>query len=82
MNHTIEDVLQSHERGLLGLRNVVGVGIGERDGRPVIVVLVREKMPRFLLRPQDLIPPLIEGYPVDVRQQVAIGPAASNGRTV
>lgn len=81
MNRTIEDVLQGHERGLLARRNVIGVGIGERDGRPVIVVFVLEKMPRFALRPRDVVPPVIEGYPVDVRQRSPIGPAAPSGDT-
>lgn len=81
MNRTIEDVLRDHERGLLARLNVIGVGIGERDGRPVIVVFVLEKMPRFALRPRDVIPPLIEGYPVDVRQRSAIGSAVESGDT-
>jgi hypothetical protein len=35
----IEAVRRKHEATLMSLPNVVGVGIGERDGKPVLKVL-------------------------------------------
>ena len=79
MTQAIDDVLRRHERDLRAHRNVTSVGIGERDGQPVIIVFVREKVPRQLLRPQDVLPAQIEGHPVDVRRQLVIGRDASRG---
>lgn len=73
MYQPIEDVFHRHERELLGLANVTGVGIGDADGRPVILVFVRQKVPKVLLRPQDVVPSELEGYQVQVRQQLTIG---------
>ena len=63
-----------HEADLLKKANVVGVGVGfrEKGGRPtdevVLVVNVSRKQPASQLAPQDVIPPIIEGVPVDVRE--------------
>jgi len=63
-----------HEARLLGKANVLGVGVGfrERHGQltdeVVLVVNVAHKVPRSQLRPDDVIPPAIEGVPVDVRE--------------
>src|SRR5690242_3616229 len=60
---TIEDVRRRHENKLMTLPHVVGVGIGERDGKPVIEVLVKTKDAVVGLPP---IPESIEGYPVTI----------------
>ena len=63
-----------HEARLLGKANVLGVGVGfrERHGQltdeVVLVVNVAHKVPCSQLRPDDVIPPAIEGVPVDVRE--------------
>jgi hypothetical protein len=63
-----------HEAGLLKKANVLGVGIGfrEQDGRltdeVVLVVNVSRKQRASQLAPQDAIPSVIEGVPVDVRE--------------
>lgn len=62
----IEDVRRRHEDQLMALPNVVGVGIGEKDGRPTIRVLVSRKVPRTALRPDQLVPPILEGFTTDV----------------
>lgn len=67
---SIDEVKDQHEAALLQLPNVVGVGIGERRGQRVIVVLVRHKVPRAELLPQDLVPTRLDSYETDV---VAIG---------
>lgn len=52
--------------------NVVGVGIGRRQGMQgeemVLVVMVSRKVPRRQLHPEDIIPQEIEGVSVDVRE--------------
>jgi hypothetical protein len=62
----IEDVLRRHEDRLMRLPNVVGVGIGEKDGQPTVRVLVSRKLPPNELRPDQLVPPLLEGFKTDV----------------
>ena len=55
---------------LLGMANVVGVGVGYRgDARQelALVVMVKQKLPRAQLRVEDLLPQEIEGIPVEVR---------------
>jgi len=62
-----------HEKELLARKNVVGVGIGFKEtagkatDRMCIVVMVERKLPAETLDSRDLIPPLIEGVPTDVR---------------
>jgi hypothetical protein len=66
-------VKTNHEQELLKKANVVGVGIGlrKRGGKytdePAIVVSVTRKVPRSMLDPDDVIPPQLEGVPVDVQ---------------
>ena len=66
--NAIAEVKSRHEERLLALRNVTGVGIGERAGEPVIKVFVVEKVPESALAPEELVPPSLEGYPVDVEE--------------
>ncbi len=73
MSQPIEQVLHRHERELLARRNVTSVGIGDAGGQPVIIVFVREKVPRDSLPPEDILPARIEDYPVQVQQQLLIG---------
>ncbi|MGH9150088.1 MAG: hypothetical protein ACRD0D_02820 [Acidimicrobiales bacterium] len=54
------------EDELLALPNVVGVGIGERAGKPVIKVFVTSKVPTGELEPEQVVPRAIEGEAVDV----------------
>lgn len=69
----IQAVKKAHEKDLMRKENVVGVGIGlrqqggERTNDMVLVVMVRKKVPRSQLSPDDVIPAEIEGVPVDVQ---------------
>jgi len=48
----------------------VGVGVGYRGGTRqelILVVMVKQKLPRAQLRKEDLLPQEIEGIPVEVR---------------
>jgi len=64
----IEAVLRKHEDALLAYPNVNAVGIGERDGRPVIKVMVTRKVPDASLKPDQVLPRELEGFAVDVEE--------------
>ena len=76
----IQAVKEAHEAELLAKKNVVGIGIGYRQQRQVrrdevvLVVLVEKKVPRAQLAPEDIIPGLIDGVPVDVQESGRIVP--------
>jgi hypothetical protein len=61
-----------HEGRLMRKANVVGVGIGfrRRHGKltdePAIVVSVTHKVPRSKLKAEDVVPPELDGVPVDI----------------
>ena len=63
---------KAHVAFLLGLPNVVGVGVGlrirrgEPTGEVALVVLVNKKVPDAELAPHELIPKELDGIPVDV----------------
>lgn len=65
---SIESVKERFEQELLALPNVVGVGIGERDGKPVIKVLVTTKVPVADLDPEEVVPSTLHGQPTDVEE--------------
>ena len=66
-------VKAAHEADLMRRANVVGVGIGfrEREGQRTdelaIVASVIHKVPLSRLAPEDVIPPELDGVPVDVQ---------------
>jgi len=64
----IGEVMEMHRDHLMTFRNVVGVGIGEKDGTPAIKVFVTNKMPEIALLPQDIIPKVLDGYEIDVEE--------------
>jgi hypothetical protein len=69
MTHiSIEEAKSRHEAELLSLPHVTGVGIGERDGTPVIKVFVTRKVPESQLAPGEVVPRSLEGHEVDVEE--------------
>jgi hypothetical protein len=56
----IENVKKQYEEHLMQLPNVVGVGIGEKAGEPIITVFVTQKVPESSLQPQEIIPRTLE----------------------
>ncbi len=66
--NNIETVKQKHEDQLMRLPNVTGVGIGEKEGKPVIKVFVERKVPESELQPQEIVPKSIEGCETDVEE--------------
>ena len=65
---TIEAAKMKHESQLMRLPNVTGAGIGEKDGKAVIVVFVTQKVPASALQPQEVVPKWLEEYETDVRE--------------
>jgi hypothetical protein len=63
---SIETIVKKHQEHLLKLENVVGVGEGEADGKPVIQVLVSRKLPKDELSASQLVPESLDGIPVKV----------------
>lgn len=59
---TIEQVKAKYESQLLSIEGVVGVGIGEELGKPVIKVYVAKKTKSL----QEKIPTQMEGYLVSI----------------
>jgi hypothetical protein len=70
----VQAVKSKHEKRLLRIKNVVGVGVGLRQrageltDEVVLTVMVRQKQPATALRPRDLIPTELDGVPVDVQE--------------
>lgn len=60
----IEDVKEKHEVELMGLEDVVGVAIGERRGKPCILVFVKRISPKMI----EAIPQKIEGFEVCIEE--------------
>lgn len=50
------------------LPNVVGVGIGEKSGKPAIKVFVTHKVELSSLKPKEIIPKRLGQYDVDVEE--------------
>lgn len=73
----IAEAKARHEAELLALPNVTGVGVGERDGQPVIKVFVTKKVPESELAPEERVPRSLDGYVVDVE---AIGFIEAQGK--
>ena len=73
----IQTILKRHEDALMDLPNVQAVGIGEKAGRPVIKVFVSAKVAKKSLRPEQIIPAVLEGCEVDVDEIGEITPLNS-----
>jgi hypothetical protein len=70
----VMEVKRAYEDQLLAKPNVVGIGVGyrergsERTSEIALVVMVTQKLPPDQLAPSEMIPPSIEGVPVDVQE--------------
>jgi hypothetical protein len=64
----INSVLRKNQDHLMSIPNVAGVGIGEKEGKTVIVVFVKRKIPESGLQPHEIVPRSLEGYATDVRE--------------
>lgn len=59
----INQVKEKHETELMGTPGVVGVAIGEQNGKPCITVLVDSGVPNA-----GKVPRSLEGFPVVVQE--------------
>jgi hypothetical protein len=59
---SIATTIQRHSAELLEISGVVGVAEGERDGQPVVQILVERRTPGLLAR----LPATLDGHPVVV----------------
>ncbi|HMV47761.1 MAG TPA: hypothetical protein PLD20_27895 [Blastocatellia bacterium] len=64
----IEETRKQYEDQLMELPNVIGVGIGEKNGKPAIKVFVNQKVPADSLTPAEIIPKQLNQYDVDVEE--------------
>jgi hypothetical protein len=64
----IKSVRDSHERQLMQLPNVNGVGIGKKGGKDVIKVFVSRKVAEDTLAPHEVVPRAIGGFEIDVEE--------------
>jgi len=74
----IKKVFRKYEEQLMRLPNVTGVGIGEKEGKEVIIVFVTRKVPESDLRPQDVVPKTLDGFETDVKVQIVVGKRPKN----
>jgi hypothetical protein len=56
------EVKRRHESRLMKVRGVVGVGIGEKDGKEVICVYVANDNPKI----REALPAALEEVPIEV----------------
>ena len=69
---SIESVKSKHENELMDLPNVVGVGIGQREGKEVIKVFVTRRVPESSLRPEEIIPKSLEEWETEIEEIGAV----------
>jgi hypothetical protein len=62
----MEAAVKKAEQELMTYPNVNGVGIGERNGEPVITVFVTRKLQKSGLKADEIVPDRIAGYPTDI----------------
>lgn len=58
----IEGVLKINEERLMAIPGVVGVGVGESEGKPVVIIMVKELTPEL----RDKLPQKLDGFGVRV----------------
>jgi hypothetical protein len=62
---SIESVLEENTGRLMSIKGIIGVSVGEFDGKPCIRVFVS----RGMSEPGNRIPSSLEGYPVLVEEK-------------
>ena len=59
---SVADVKRRHESRLLKMRGVVGVGIGQKDGKECICIYVEKDDPKI----RNVLPQALDEVPVEV----------------
>lgn len=65
---SIESVKRKYEDQLMRLPNVTGIGIGDREGSEILKVFVTQKVPESELKPEEIVPKVLNGYETDVEE--------------
>jgi hypothetical protein len=60
----IEQVFDRHHDQLMAVPGVTGLGVGDKDGKPAIIILVRQ----LTLDLKARLPRALEGHPVVIEQ--------------
>lgn len=60
----IEQVFDRHHDQIMAIPGVTGLGIGDKNGQPAIIIMVRQFSPDLRAR----LPRALEGHPVIVEQ--------------
>lgn len=69
----LTEIQRRYEDELMNKPHVIGIGIGIKQtggqltGELALIVMVDEKVPAARLDADEMIPPELEGYPVDVQ---------------
>lgn len=74
---TIEEALRANEETLMSLPGVQGIGIGEKDGKPVIRVFMDSTTPGAS-HSVEQIPGELEGYALDIEEIGTITPQSAD----
>ena len=74
---TVSDVKATYAEGLMRLKGVFGVGVGEKDREEALVIFVRDEAAKTYL--EKLIRDTIEGHPVVIRVAQQLGLLGSSG---
>lgn len=75
-------ILRRHSDALMARPNVRAVGVGERDGKPIIIVFVSKKLPLSEIPPDQAIPAELDGCRVEVEEtggKLGSGPGTGPG---
>ena len=67
---SITTVLAAHTDSLMNIPGVVGVGEGEKDGRPTVYVMVERRSSEL----DETLPDSIDGFAVELRETGLIEP--------
>jgi hypothetical protein len=65
---SIDAVRRKHEKRLMKLPNVTGIGTGRRSGRDVIKVFVTRKVSESALQQDEIVPKSLDGVETDVEE--------------
>jgi hypothetical protein len=60
----IEQAFDRHQERLMAVSGVTGVGIGDKNGKPAIVIMVKQLTPDL----KGALPQVIEGHAVVMEQ--------------
>lgn len=61
-----ESVASMYKPFLLRKPYVSAIGVGEKNGRPVVQVFVCRELPDYGLKDSDIIPQMLDGFETDV----------------